>query len=326
MIPAFRVVVAGEDVSGRIGDRLLSLTVTDEDGEKADRVEIEVDDRGGRVALPDLDAQLQVALGYRGAPLAAMGTFAVDGLSGSHPAQTMRITATAADLKGPIRAPRTRAWEGKTLREIVATVAGEVGLRPLISASIAATRWDYVAQTAESNLHFLTRIAKTLDATAKAGGGALILQRRGDGLTAAGDALVPPVLRPSMLSDWSWDLDTREIYRCVEAEWCDVGGGQVQVVRQGSGDPVLRIRHVHASAEEANRAASAKLSTAARSAMTINATVAGFAPGLLAGASATLAGMSRPELDGAWHLQTVTHRLTGSGLTTSFKGKKGAPE
>ncbi len=57
--PAFRITAAGEDVSGRIGDRLLSLSVTDEDGEKADRLEIEIDDRDGRVALPDMEAELQ---------------------------------------------------------------------------------------------------------------------------------------------------------------------------------------------------------------------------------------------------------------------------
>lgn len=325
MIPAFRLLAAGEDATGAIQPRLLSLTITDEDGEKADRLEFELDDKDGAVEIPDMDAEIEVALGFRGRALADMGRFKVDGVSGSHPAQTMRITATAADLKGDIRSPRTRAFEGKTLKDIVATIAGEAGLKPLVSASIAGRSWGYLAQTAESNLHFLSRIAKTLDATAKASGGALIVQRRGDGLTAGGDPLVPPVLFQRSLSDWSWDLDTREVYRCVEAEWSNVHGGQVHLVKKGEGKPVQRIRHVYGSKAEAEDAAEAKLKGAARAAMTINATVAGFNPALLAGATVTLAGMSRAELNGEWHLKTVRHSLSGSGLITSFTGKKGEP-
>ena len=326
MIPAFRVIAAGQDATGALQGRLLSLTVTEEDGDNADRVEIEVDDRDGMVALPDLDAELDVALGYRGQSLASLGRFKVDGLSGSHPAQSIRITATAADLKGDIRSPRTRAWENKTLKDIVSTIAGEASLKPMVSQSIASRAWPYLAQSAESNLHFLTRIAKTLDATAKAAGGALIVQLRGDGLTAGGDPLIPPVLSQRTLTEWSWDLDTREVYRCVEAEWCNVGGGQVQVVKRGDGTPLLRIRHVHGSKEEADRAAEAKLKGAARAAMTLNASVATFNPSLMAGASVVLFGMSRFELNGEWHLKSVTHSLSGSGLITSFQGKKGAPE
>jgi uncharacterized protein len=326
LIPTFRLIAAGEDATGTIQPRLLSLTITDEDGEKADRLELELDDRDGLVDIPDMEAEIEVALGFRGRALADMGRFKVDGISGSHPAQTMRITATAADLKGDIRSPKTRAFEAKSLKDIVAKIAGEAGLKPLVSSSIAGQSWPYLAQTAESNLNFLSRIAKTLDATAKAAGGALIVQRRGDGLTAGGDVLVPPVLFQWALSDWSWDMDTREVYRCVEAEWCDVGGGQVQLVKQGEGTPVLRIRHVHGSKEEADRAAEAKLKGAARAAMTINATLASFGADLLAGASVTLAGMSRAELNGEWHLKTVKHSLAGGGLFTSFTGKKGEPQ
>lgn len=325
MTPAFRIAAAGEDVSGRIADRLLSLTVTDEDGDKADRLEIEVDDRDGRVALPDMEAELEVALGYRGQALASLGRFKVDSVSGSHPPQSMQITATAADLKGDVRSPRTRAWENRSLRDIVATIAGEAGLKPLVSASIASSRWGYLAQTAESNLHFLTRIAATLDATAKAGGGALIVQRRGDGVTAAGDPLTPPGLTGRDLTEWSWDLDTREVYARVEAEWSDVAGGAVHLVTKGSGQPVLRLRHVYASAEEAGRAAEARLKGASRAAMTLRASLGRFDAGLLAGASVTLSRMPRPELDGDWHLKTVVHRLDSAGLITSFTAKTGAP-
>lgn len=324
MTPDFRILANGALVTLAMQTRLLALTVTDEDGDKADRLQIDLDDPLGLIAMPE-DAILSVALGFKGRPLADMGRFAVDGVSGKHPAQTISITATAANLKGNIRSPKTRAFEDKTLKDIVATIAGEAGLKPMVSASIAASRWAYLAQTTESNLHFLSRIAKTLDATAKAAGGALIVQRRGDGLTAAGDALIPPVLMQSALTSYDWDYDGRAVYKSVQAEYSDTGGGQVHSVTVGSGTPALRLRHVHATRDEATRAARAQLQGAARAAMTLSAQVAGFNPALLAGASVVLVGMSRAELNGEWHLKTVTHSLSGGGLTSSFTAKKGAP-
>jgi uncharacterized protein len=324
MTPAFQISVAGEDVTAGLADRLLSLTITDEDGGTADRLELSLDDRDGRIAFPDTAATLVVALGFRGQALAAMGTFTVDGVSGDGPVQTMQITATAADLKGDIRAPRTRAWEGKTLALIVKTIAAEAGIRPVVGESVAGAAWSYLAQTAESNLHFLTRIAATLDATAKPAGGALIVQRRGEGKTAAGDVLVPPVIPRTRLTDWSWSLDGRQVYRKAEAEWTDTGTGTLHKVTVGDGTPVQKLRHVHASEAEAKRAAEAALSGAGRAAMTLNATLSGFEPGLLAGASVVIAGL-RAELSGEWHLKTVKHQLDAGGLVTSITAKRGEP-
>ncbi|MWP38060.1 phage tail protein [Rhodobacter sphaeroides] len=322
MIPAFRLTVDGEDATGAVADRLLSLVLTDEDGTRADRLEIELDDRDGRLAFPDTEARIEVALGFAGEPLAAMGVFAVDGVAGSGPRQSLRITATAADLKGEIRSPRTRAWRGRSLRDIVATIAAEAGLRPVVGESVAGTAWDYLAQTAESNLHFLTRIAATLDATAKPAGGALVVQRRGEGRTAAGDPLTPPVLPPWRLTDWSWSFEGRSVYRAAEAEWTETGSGITHRVRVGQGTPLKKLRHAYPTEAEALRAAEAVLSGAARAAMTLEARLAGFEPGLLGGASVTVTGL-RPELNGEWHLESVSHQLDPGGLVTSFRGRKG---
>ncbi len=326
MTPDFQIIVAGDDATGGIADRLLSLSITDEDGDKADRLELEVDDRDGAVAYPDMEATLEVSLGFKGQALAFMGRFTVDGVSGQGPAQSLKITATAADLKGDIRSPQTRAFEGKTLSDIVATIAGEAGLKPVVGESVASTFWAYLAQTAESNLHFLTRIAGTLDATAKPTGGALIVQRRGDGKTAAGDVLTAPVLTPSSLSSWTWKQEGRETFKAVEGEWQATGVGSLNKVKLGEGTPLRKLRHVYGTEDECKRAVDAALKGAARAAMSISADLAGFDAGLLAGATVTLSGMTRAELDGDWQLGTVTHRLSGDGLTTSFKAKKGASE
>lgn len=325
MTPAFRVTVDGQDASGALGDRLLALTVTDHDGTTADQVTLDLDDRDGRLEMPEMEARLEVALGFSGGPLSVMGIFAVDGIGGTGPAQSMRITATAADMKKDVRAPKTRAWEGKTLRDIVATIAGEAGLKPVVGASVAGVSWPFLAQTAESDLNFLTRIAATLDATAKPAGGSLIVQRRGEGKTAAGDTLTAPVIARARMVWWKWNLEGREVYKSVECEWSDTATGAIRKVTRGQGAPLRKLRHVFASEDEAKRAADAAFTGAARSAMSISVRLAGFEPGLLAGAAVQIAGL-RPELTGEWHLKKVTHRLDKGGLTTEFEASKGQPE
>ncbi|MTH33584.1 phage tail protein [Paracoccus limosus] len=308
MTPAFRILVDGADRSTVIADRLLSILITDEDGTKSDRVEIEIDNRDRRVAFPKVEAQIEVSLGFQGKPLSLMGRYAVDGVSGRGPVRALTITATAADLKGDIRAPRTRGWTNRSLPDIAATIAGEAGLIPVIGESLRAVRWPFLAQTAESNLHFLTRLAAELDATCKPAGGALVVQRRGEGKTAAGDTLVPPVITPRRLSDWSWSWRGRTVYRAAEAEWTETGTGVTHKIKVGSGTPLKKIRHPYATEAEATRAAESALSGAGRSGLEVSGTLSGFEPGLLGGGLIDLQGLE-PVLDGRWHLKSVSHRL-----------------
>lgn len=322
MTPAFRIEVDGQDRTAVIADRLLSIMVTDEDGRKADRVEIELDNRDGKVAFPEIEARLEVALGFRNQPLSLMGVYAVDGVSGRGPVRAMTITATAADLKGDIRAPRTRSWVDKSLPEIVQTIAGEAGLRAIVGSSLQAVRWPYLAQTAESNLHFLTRIAAEVDALCKPAGGTLLAQKRGEGKTAAGDQITPPMIGSERLSSWNWAFKGRTVYRSAEAEWTDTRTGTTHKVKSGSGTPLKKIRHPYATEAEATRAAASALAGSDRTAMEISCMLAGFEPGLIGGGTATLTGLE-DFLNGDWHLKTVYHRLDAGGLVTEFQGERG---
>lgn len=322
MTPDFRIIANGGDVTATIRDRLVELEVIDEDGDNADRVRIVVDDRDDLVAAPEKDAILQVWLGYREAGLSLIGQYAVDGAGGEGPTRLLYITATAADMKGGIRAPRTRAWEDKSLSDIAGTIAGEAGLRPVVSPAIADVRWPYLAQTAESDLHFLRRLAATLDATAKPAGGTLLVARRGDDMTAAGDPMPVGALTLLDLDTWRWDEDSREKVGQVEAEWTELSSGKRQKVVAGDGKPSTRLRHVYGSNDEARRAAEAELRRRANGEITFSAELARFAPEVIAGARMTLAGVSR-KVDGQWDLTRVTHTLS-RGLRTAIEAKRGS--
>lgn len=324
MKPAFKITADGADVTATIADRLVSLRFTDEDGTKSDRLDLTVDDRDGLVAFPDMDAKLDVWLGFAQTGLSFMGSYSVDQVGGQGPLQLIEIGCKPVDMKSDVRAPKTRAWENVTLSAIVQKIAGEAGLKPVVSASIASAYWAYLAQTTESNLHFLTRIAATLDATAKPAGASLVVQKRGEGKTAAGDALSPPVIDRRDMTDWRWQLDGREIYRKVEAEWCEPGAAKRHLISKGSGTPCKRLKHPFASEAEATRACEAALSKSGRSGMKISVSLAGFRPGIMAGTKVTLSGL-RPELNGEWHVTNACHALQ-TALLTSFEATKGAAD
>lgn len=320
MTPAFEVTAEGSDITPLIADRLLGLTVTDEEGGEADLLELRLDDRDARLELPATGAVLTVALGFRGAALAQMGRFVVNGLDGTGPERTLVIRAEPADMATSIRAPRTRAWRDRSLSGIVEAIAGEAGLAPFVSEGLRSAAWRYLAQTAESDLHFLTRIGRDLDAVVKPAGGRLVVSRRGEADAPA------PVIDASHLSEWGWGRGERQVYRSVEAEWGDVEGGEPRLVRRGEGEPARRLRHVYPTREEALRSCEAALAMADREALTCEALIAGFEPDLFAGGPVELRGL-RPELDGAWRVQSVTHVLEGEeSLATSFRAQRAAPE
>lgn len=85
MTPDFKIIAAGVNITPQIKDRLLSLTITDEAGIKADTVEITLDDRDGLIELPAPGAPLLVFLGYRETGLIPMGLFTSDEVTVTSP-------------------------------------------------------------------------------------------------------------------------------------------------------------------------------------------------------------------------------------------------
>lgn len=316
MTPDLQLRANGEDISARLRGRLLSLEVVDAIGTSSDRLRIELDDRDAALAIPPEGASLELALGFRETGLSAMGRFTVDRRSGGGPPARMSIEAKAADMTAAIRAPKTRAWPAATLGGIVGAIAAEAGLEAVVAPELAGIAYELVAQTAESDLHLLTRLAAPVGAAAKPASGRLILVPRGQAALASGEALAPAGLELSEISSYDWAFEERVIYKSVTAEWSDLQSGELRKVTAGEGAPEQRLRHPFGSEGEARRAARAALSKAGRGAVTLSAELAGFRPDLFAGLLLAPRGL-RPELARRFQLTEVRHRL-GAALTTSL--------
>jgi len=317
----FRIIANGEDVTALMRDRLLGLTVTDEAGTKSDAARIVIDDRDYRVELPETGAKLEIAMGFRGTGLIDMGTFVVDEVTGEGPVDQMTIYAKASDMRGGIRARRTRNWDNVTLNDIVGTIAGRHGLTPAVAPALRGTFYAYIAQTAESDLHFLTRLANDIDATAKPVSGRLVVVKRGAGRDAEGEDIPLVALTRTDLNEWTWKVTGRGRYGKVEANWSEMGSAVVNTVTAGGDEPVLRLRHRYPNEEEARRAAEAALTRSRRASGTIGGSLGGFYGEMLAEGRIDLQGV-KPELTGAWSLTRVAHVLDRSGLITSFDAER----
>ena len=317
---AFQILADGEDVTALFKDRLKSLVIVDEAGMKSDTAEIVIDDRDYRVELPETGARLEISIGFKETGLTFMGAYTVDELSGDYPIKTMTIKAKAADMLQGIRSPKTRAWEGKTLGDIAAKIAGEHGLRLAISDSLKPAFFGYLAQTAESDLNLLTRMARDLDATAKPAGDALIIVKRGEGKSTDGQDLPTPTIAASEITNLTWTATGRGRYGKVTAEWSELGSAAVHQVSAGDGKPALKLRHRHATQAEAQRAAESALTRSKRASGKLSASLAGFYPSLSAEAYAELPDI-KPELTGQWLVNRVEHRLDAV-LVTSFDGER----
>ncbi|UWR78171.1 hypothetical protein K4L04_10290 [Phaeobacter inhibens] len=219
-----------------------------------------------------------------------------------------------------IRARKSRSWRNVSLADIVTKIAGEHGLKPVISDSLKAHRYAYLAQTTESDLNFLTRLAKDLDAVAKPAGGALVVAKRGENKAADGSALPVFEVNLAQMSSCDWQLKGRGKYGCVIVEWTDLGSAEIRTCKAGDKDPKLKLRHRYPNEAEAQRAADAALSRAARASGSVNVQLGGFWGDLMAEAKVNLTGI-KPELEGEWLITSVTHRL-GATLTTSFKAER----
>jgi phage protein D len=223
-------------------------------------------------------------------------------------------------MLGGIKARKTRSWRDVTVADIVGKIAGEHGLEPQISDSLKASFYAFQAQTSESDLNFLTRLAKDLDAVSKPAGNYLVFTKRGEGKAADGNALPVFTVNRNQMSRGSWKITGRGKYGRVIAQWGERGTATTHTVTAGDTDPNLTLRHRYASKAEAERAAQSALDRSRRGSGKINIEIAGFWGDLMAEARADLVGI-KPELTGEWLITRVQHRLTDT-LTTSFDAER----
>ncbi|MEI4262773.1 contractile injection system protein, VgrG/Pvc8 family [Roseovarius sp. D0-M9] len=317
--PAFRVEVDGEDITGILVKRLISLRVSDAAGVQSDRLSIGLSDASlfDRLKEPSVGAEIKVWLGY-GVRLKYMGLFIADRVEISGPPDVMNIEAVASPHgetptgKTAITEQRSRSWPvGTRLGDLVQRVARDNGMEGAVSTSLADIALPHIDQVDESDINLLSRLARDLDAIAKPGDGKLIMAKRGESLSVAGEAMPTVPIALGDVSSWRSSRSLRETVGQVVAIWHDLGAGVPVECVAGSGKPVMRLKDRYPTREAAQRAADAEFARASRAGRAVSVTLTGN-PDLVAEGLVNLSGF-RSYLDGAWLVTRVEHSIDGSG-------------
>lgn len=331
MRPQFRVNSNGNDITQTIGDRLLAIRVSDQAGQKSDTCEITIDDRGQRLALPEIGTRLEVFLGYE--TLTKMGTYVIDEVSMSHPPATVKVRAKAMSMSPEYKSPKTRSWDNQTIGQIVTTIAGEHGLTPRVATQYANRVIEHIDQTEESDAHFLTRLAGLYGAVSKPIEGNLVFVPEGTGRAASGQALGQVTIDVQDCKSYNATLKDRGNYNNVAAKYIDKETGHertivvpVEGARVGFGQSgeTFRDKKLYPTLEEATAAATAKGQQLAKGEVRMKIEMTGN-PQLFAEHPIRLSGFNT-GINADLIIHSVTHEYSGRGFRTSIDAANIGPQ
>lgn len=318
MRAVFEVVANGTSITRLIRDRVLEIRITDKPGLQSDELEIKLDDRGGAVAFPPKGATLAVKLGWEGKGLVDMGAYVVAEITIGISPRTLTLRGRPANMRAAPKTQRSQGYEFTTLKAVVGQVAARNGWEAACSVDATIPRAD---QCGESDIHFLTRLARAHNATATVKENKLIVLPRGASTTASGAAVPVLTLRREELLGGEITFGDRSAVAAVRATHHDAKTG-LRVDHDlanpdappGVDGAVHVDRHVYPSPETAQAAAASRLATLNRGTARGNIRMLGRGD-IAAERVIRLVGI-KSEADGNYLIETVTHTYSGESWIT----------
>lgn len=343
-LAAFKVILDGldlgepeTDLSGMIGPRLISLSITEKRGGDADQLDLVLHDHDGQMELPREGATLRVSLGWKKGKdvtpgMVDKGSFKVDEVEYSGSPDLITIRARSADFSSAYRVRRERSHRNTTIGALVRKVAGENKLQAHISPELASIAVPVLAQDQKSDMAMIRQLGRRHDAVATVKAGRLIFSRIGSGATATGLTIPVGTIKRGDGDAFTYKRVERSQYAGTEARWHDKDKAKRKTVRVAAGAgaqdhgskrrgdrKTKRLKRVYHSEAAARHAAQAANGRTARRAAEFEFTLALGRPDLYPERSLRVSGF-KPEIDGqAWLIAEVTHTLDENGLGTKLK-------
>jgi phage protein D len=299
------ITLDGRDLSRLIAPNLISLSLSESRAEEADMLDVVLDDSRNLFAIPKRGANIKLSMDWVGAPLVTKGTFTVDEVEHSGAPDIITIRARSASMTDEMHERREKSWHGQTIGAIVRAIAARHQLTPAVGEALAKIRID---QTHESDMSFLTRLAKRYDAVMTVKDRRLLFMPIGTSKTASGK----PQHR--------YHIAQRESYAAVRAHYHSNGKAKRKsVIVGGENKNVKVLPEDYATEAEARAAAQAEYARTQRSQATMSYTLALGRPELFPEMPVTVSGF-KPEIDETpWLVKKATHTIGESGFTTALE-------
>ncbi len=325
--------VDGRVITPTLEPILISLWVSDAAGTRSDTADLELDDTDGRIALPEVGAEVAISLGWDGAGMAQVFRGKVDEVrgSGSRSGRTLRVSAKGLDTKSKVKEPQEKHIDKAKVKDALAKAGEAAGISDVkVDADLASIERDYWVLDGESFLAFGQRVAREVGGTFKIQGSKASLSKRNGGKSPSGEEM------PTVTATWGDNLQSYDIapilgrprfkktraryYDKKEAKWKEVEAE----VEDDDIEPTLTRRMSSADEGEAKgHADDDKASTEAAKGGG-NVTIEGNVQARPEG-TCILAGC-RPGIDGTYKIETVEHEYSRSGWTTQLSLKNPAGE
>ncbi len=333
-IPDYRILINDKNVTDLFNGRLISLTLRDERGNKADQLDISLDDSDGLLPLPEKKAIIKVWLGFKQhksnpsnlttvtTPLNFKGSFVVDEISYSNQSSidTLQITARSADFKGPLKVKREQSWHQVTLADLLQTIATRNELTPRISDTLATTLIDHIDQTDESDISFLNRLAKRYGAICTIKDNNLLFAEIGNATTVSGKPLPTLTIDKSETSSYTYQTQDRDgEYSGVQSYWNDKKYAKRKTVLAGSDENPKILRSTYPSEQQATEIAKAEWKKLNRNQASFSVDLTVGNPDALPEMPVMLTGFKEQIVMQKWGVESVEHVLTDKGLMSRIK-------
>jgi len=318
----YRITLAGRDISRLFAPSLISLTLRESRAEQADTLDIVLDDSKGAFDLPNRGAAIDLAIGWVGEPLTSKGSFTVDEVEHSGAPDILTIRAKSASMTNTMHERREKSWHGMTIADIVKAIAGRHSLMAKVGVAIGKTLIEHIDQTHESDMSFLTRLAKRYDAVMTVKANNLLFMPIGSGKTVSGKALAVLALTRADGDQHRYHVAERESYKAVRAHYHSNAKGKRKSVIVG-GDNNRNVKVLpedYATEAEARAAAEAELARVKRSQATLSYMLGLGRADVFPEQPVTVAGF-KPAIDEtSWLVKEATHTITGdAGFTTQLE-------
>ena len=314
----YRITLDGRDLSRLIAPRLISLTLSESRADESNALDIVLDDSQGNFAIPKRGVSIRLSIGWVGAQLVDKGSFTVDETEHSGAPDVITIRARSASMTNAMSERQEKSWHRQTIGSIVRAIAGRHSLKAAIGEALGNVAIAHIDQTHESDMSFLTRLAKRYDAVMNVKDSHLLFMPIGTGRTASGEPL--PVLRLTRASgdQHRYHIAQRESYAAVRATYHLNGKAKRESVRVGSETSrnVKVLPEDYATESEARAAAQAEYARTQRGQATMSYTLALGRPEVFPEMHVAVSGF-KPEIDATpWLVKKATHTISGVGFTT----------
>lgn len=300
-----------QDVTTKIKRSLVRLEHNDQRGFESDTFTFTLNDPNAEIQLPRRGASLELWLGYFGQALIKRGSFTVDEVEVSNRSGVDQITVRckAADMRKSLKAPKSKSWHKTNIGDVVTTIATNHKLEARVSDELSQIAIDHMDQSNESDLHFLTRLAKEHNAIAKPSEGKLLFVERGKGKTVSGRPLPVVNIQRKQTEIYDYTVADREQFDGVSAKYHDPKKAKTIVVDVGNDGNVKTLKRVYKSESEARNAANAALKAMKNGAESIDIDLPDAIPDLFAEMPAVLSDW-RSEINGdGWIVDSVVTTL-----------------